>query len=683
MSIRRVEPDSPVELARLATEYSQDWGSSLSVGFRSFPRRFLPVRVTDRAQPDLCDSFDYFDSTAGGPISTISLWLITFAAGVTIGCVKGAVFWFSYLLWTARIDNMSAVAEEEGSIFSAMGVYVGYAVVSALAASLLVLFLSLAAGGGGIADIKTFLNGNLLPGFLCKRTLLARVLGVSLVTSSGAMAGPEGPMAHVGTIITVLVAEAYTSLSDKQKYDFATVGSGMGIASAFNAPLAGTLFALEEAASFWHPELVSRTFFGALVTAVVGEYVSAGFACANETFCVSIAGEFAFTSESISASYFRPWELPLFGLVGLLVGIAAVGLSVLIFQLAQFRQKWYAKRILWRVMDAILVFGITAIGFSLLTLAGSCVSSSELPTESNPSISTSLCTKPATFNPISLLLLEPRTFAIQSLFSATSAELFSQSALVLSAIAVFVSAAFTTGLSLPAGLFIPMVLCGACIGRLFGVWVSLVTGVQIFPGVYALAGAAGFLSGVSRMTVWIALVMVESSDNLNLTVPVMVAIVSAKFLADYLQPVGLYDQLILAKNVKYVPHEEEFTGDPNLCVKDVMSAPAICFFQREQQSLLTHVASQCTHSSFPVIDADERVLGIVKRVDLPTETGSKNWESAVCSVPISFVPISLSASFPARKCYYIFSQLGVKVVPVVDESNRILGIVTRENFMHK
>jgi chloride channel 7 len=83
-------------------------------------------------------------------------------------------------------------------------------------------------------------------------------------------------------ILTVLIPSLIFSsqgVNDRDKFDLATMGSGIGIASAFTAPLTGTLFALEEAASFRHPELISRTLVGAVVAAVVGEYTSAGFQC--------------------------------------------------------------------------------------------------------------------------------------------------------------------------------------------------------------------------------------------------------------------------------------------------------------------------------------------------------------------------------------------------------------------
>ena len=672
----QLKPDTPVENARILSNVSDESEVAVNLASRSFPRRILPQHVHHEPKGELCESFDYFYSTDSEKISSAVLWLITLLTAIILGFVKGGVYWMSTLLWDARIDNMtSLIVDASGSIYPGMGVYIAYAAVFGVFATVLTVNVREAGGGGGIADIKMFLNGNILHGFLSKRALFVRVFGISLVTSCGAMLGPEGPMAHVGTIVSVLIPELFFgALTDRQRYDFATVGSGMGIASAFNAPLAGTLFALEEAASFWHPDLITRTLVGALVTAIVGQYVSAGFVCENETFCVSYSGDFGFTDRALIDAYFHPWEMPIFLVLGVFMGVLAVVFTFAIMQISRIYKVIFSILFL-KILASAIIFGFTAIFFSLLTLSVHCESTTGLPVE-GVTIAGSMCPG-GQINSIALILLESREFSIQSLFSSTDEICFSQTALVVCGIAVFFTAAISACLTLPAGLFIPMVLCGACFGRLFGDWASLVTQSSLYTGIYALAGAAGFLSGVSRMTLWIALVMLESSGNLHLAVPVMLSIASAKFVADLIQPVGLYEQMILARKVKYLPNEDWPASSCTHTVSTVMETPVVCFFQSEKRQFVLQVLALCRHSTFPVIDGEEHIVGIARRSDILAQTPSEE-----ITLPISYIPISVHYQFPTSNCYYIFSQLGVKVVTIVDRANRILGIITRENLMH-
>lgn len=66
----------------------------------------------------------------------------------------------------------------------------------------------------------------------------------------------------------------------------------------------------------------------------------------------------------------------------------------------------------------------------------------------------------------------------------------------------------------------------------------------VIPGLYAMVGAAASLSGVTRTTVSLAVIMFELTDTLTYVVPVMLAVLVAKTVADALEPKGIYDLVI-------------------------------------------------------------------------------------------------------------------------------------------
>ena len=78
----------------------------------------------------------------------------------------------------------------------------------------------------------------------------------------------------------------------------------------------------------------------------------------------------------------------------------------------------------------------------------------------------------------------------------------------------------------PAGMFVPSFVLGGIIGRFVGEVVAFSwhrQDIPIFPGVYAVVGAAAFCGGVSH-TVSVAVIIFELTGQLVYIIPVMVYI---------------------------------------------------------------------------------------------------------------------------------------------------------------
>ena len=134
----------------------------------------------------------------------------------------------------------------------------------------------------------------------------------------------------------------------------------------------------------------------------------------------------------------------------------------------------------------------------------------------------------AEINELATLLLQNQDEALLQLFSRNTAGYFGLSSLAAFAAIYFCSAVFTYGLFMPSGLFVPCMLTGSAIGRLAGELLRLLGASSIDPGLYALVGAAGMLSGVTRMTISLTVILLEVSSDIQLLMPIMIAILCAK-----------------------------------------------------------------------------------------------------------------------------------------------------------
>ena len=141
------------------------------------------------------------------------------------------------------------------------------------------------------------------------------------------------------------------------------------------------------------------------------------------------------------------------------------------------------------------------------------------------------------YNQLATLLWTTGEEGIKQLFARGTHKRFDYSALLVMGSYYFIGAALCAGSAISSGLFVPMLMIGAVIGRLLGlatVDIAQSLGERwsvdfgplswIDPGVFALVGAGAFMSGVTRLTLALAVIMIEISSDVHMLLPVLVAI---------------------------------------------------------------------------------------------------------------------------------------------------------------
>jgi H+/Cl- antiporter ClcA len=109
----------------------------------------------------------------------------------------------------------------------------------------------------GIPETKAFLNGCDVKGAFSLQTFAVKAIGVCLVIAAGAPVGLEGPMVHIGAMVAshvVLSMEQFGLLRSNQDRNhllthLVTCGVASGISAAFNSPIGGVLFVVEDLAA--------------------------------------------------------------------------------------------------------------------------------------------------------------------------------------------------------------------------------------------------------------------------------------------------------------------------------------------------------------------------------------------------------------------------------------------------
>ena len=98
-------------------------------------------------------------------------------------------------------------------------------------------------GGSGIPQVNGEIKGYLSPSWW--RVIIAKLVGSTASIFSGLALGREGPSIQFGAMAAKGVARI-TKADKTTELRMISCGAGAGLAAAFNAPLAGIVFVLEE-----------------------------------------------------------------------------------------------------------------------------------------------------------------------------------------------------------------------------------------------------------------------------------------------------------------------------------------------------------------------------------------------------------------------------------------------------
>src|SRR5262249_11094369 len=98
-----------------------------------------------------------------------------------------------------------------------------------------------------------------------KHILPVKFLGGTLAIGSGMALGREGPTVQMGGAVGDIVSR-WLKLTTQERFTLIAAGAGAGLAAAFNAPLAGVMFVLEEVQRDFRPVVFGAAFIAAAMS---------------------------------------------------------------------------------------------------------------------------------------------------------------------------------------------------------------------------------------------------------------------------------------------------------------------------------------------------------------------------------------------------------------------------------
>jgi chloride channel 2 len=412
-------------------------------------------------------------------------------------------------------------------------------------------YLSREAVGSGIPNIRVIMDGFVLSNFFSLRTLLAKIVGLILTLGSGIPIGKEGPFIHMGAIVAMALSKAVpkirgASIISRQGRDIQNilVGCAVGIACTFNAPIGGVLYAIECTSRFSAIRNLWRSFVATTCAALIFRYANVYMVPENIGDTI-----LSYYETHLPNEVFVVAEIPLFILLGVLCGLFGAAFIYLYRKIYLFRKNNRIYRKIfgssYDISFTIFMTFIVAIitypdGFgqyiggkwTLRELLSDFISNCTM-SGFTQSFSQSQCSDDIIYR----WTTDATTY---NHFYALSGFLVVNFFLVLICI----------GFAVPASMFVPTFVIGACCGRIAGefIYVLFPSGlgnIPIYPGLYAIVGAAAF-SGAVTHSISIAIICCEATGQLSSLIPILIGLMTATTISGFLEP-SIYDVIVRLK----------------------------------------------------------------------------------------------------------------------------------------
>jgi H+/Cl- antiporter ClcA len=362
----------------------------------------------------------------------------------------------------------------------------------------LIVYKNQMSAGSGIPQVKAVISGYFKDKWY--KTMLAKIFGGALAILGGLSLGREGPSIQLGATAADGIGKRLTKSRAERKILIAA-GASAGLSAAFNAPLAGVIFAFEEIFGYLSP----ATMLATTVAAVIADYISLGF-FEGTVFEFQVA-------ESVALSQY--WTLLVLGVV---TGLAGAFYNFALVKTQKTYNKIFAKLKMFKPMPVFALAFVVGIIFPVILAGGHAVLENFIPEKT-------------------LLLILGITVA-KFVFSVIS---------------------FSSGV--PGGIFFPLLIIGGGIGAVYAKTLLLTGQIDstLFYHLIILA-MAGFFSSIVRAPITGIILLSEMTGNFDHFLPLSLVCVISYVTAEVVKSKPIYDSLLENLLDKKIPDSEIDVG---------------------------------------------------------------------------------------------------------------------------
>ena len=454
---------------------------------------------------------------------------------------------------------------------------------------------------------------------------LAEGLSSAITIGTGGSVGPEGPAIYLGAGIGSLISKLFGA-SPKRMQILTAAGAGAGIAAAFNAPIAGALFAIEIILMDFH----FNQFSVVVIATVFATFVSR-----------SILGDVASFS-SVHYQLHNGFEFLLFAILGILSGFISFLFIKFLYWLEDFvKTKIHINRYIKAICGGLL---LGTLGLVLPQVLGA---------------------------------------GYGTIYGFLQNDIVWYIALILIFAKIF-STSLTLSSGGMGGVFAPTLVIGASLGAFFGFLCNYISPeLAPKPEAYVIVGMAGLLSGTIHAPMTSIIMIFELTKNQDFILPTMITCIISIVISRRLVNESIYI-IPLAKNNLLLAQKTEMNILNSIPVNEVYTSNYNVVQENENfKEIVKKLLSQ-NLSVLVVVDKQENFIGLisidqVREILLDQDTLGELLIAG--DIASKNFPI-IESSETLKTAWDLMNQSKSDYLPVVDDLNskKIVGIITRKDL---
>ena len=482
----------------------------------------------------------------------------------------------------------------------------------------IIYFFAPEAKGHGVPEVMEAIllkGGNIRP-----RVAVIKAIASAISIGTGGSVGREGPIVQIGSSLGSTIGQFFRVPTRRLK-TLVGCGAAAGIAAAFNAPIAGALFAVE---------IILMDFAVAQFSPIVISSVMATV--------ISHSYEGKFSAFHVPPyQYVSPYEIGFYFLLGAVTGLAAY----LFIKLLYYLEDYFDNRL---KIPGYYKPAIGGIGVGLIALA------------------------------------YPNVMGVGygSINLALHGHLIWYVALIL-LFAKIVATSVTLGSGGSGGIFAPSLFMGAMVGLSFG-WLAhtFFPSITAEPGAYALVAMGGLVAGTTRAPITAIIIVFELTNDYQIVLPLMVTCIISMIVSTKLTRESIYTLKLVLRNIG-IKEGTEVNIMESIFVKDVYSKDVTTIHANDNFNLIVNKVIQGHGREFPVVDDNQNLIGVIT-VDMVKDFLFETETLGNVLIATDILSTDVESVIPTDNCQVAIDKMRKKdyeSLPVLEneKSKKVIGTI--------